>query len=245
MPKHTGKPRLHPACEATAEMDPATYASLKADIESHGLLRPILRHKGLILDGRNRLRICSELGVSPRFEDDDQLTEHGGDPWSAVYSGTLHKSWTADQRKMFAAAWQRANKNPGGRPKKDAGKNVGNPAKVNSRDEAAEKFNVSPRGVGQAAVVIDHGCSQLQQAVRDGRVNVTLAEKVARTIEDPSEQAEVVAVAMFSEKPEAALRQEVAERRVDCEVPDDAIVGHKYTCPKCGQPWPKRRKVHG
>lgn len=239
------KPRLHPACEATAEMDSATFESLKADIESHGLIQPILRHKGKVLDGRHRLRACTELGVDPEFIDDDELREHGGDPWAAVYSGTLHKNWTDDQRKMFAAAWQRANKNPGGKGTKNrSGEVVGNPAN-NSRDEAAAKFSVSSRGVGQAATVLDHGCHQLQQAVRDGRVNVTLAEKVARTIDDPSEQAEVVATAMVSEKPEAELRREVAERRVECDVPDDAIVGHQYTCPKCGQPWPKRKKVHG
>jgi hypothetical protein len=225
-------------------MDAETFASLKADIEAHGLLRPILRHKGMVLDGRHRLRVCDELGIDPEFIDDDELAEHNGDAWAAVYSGTLHKSWTNDQRKMYAAAWQRANKNPGG--KGTAKSTVGNPANSsNSREEAAEKFNVSARGVGQAAVVIDHGCKQLQQAVRDGRVNVTLAERVARTIDDPDEQAEVVALAMVAEKPESVLRQEVTNRRVECDVPDDAIVGHKYTCPKCGQPWPKRKKVHG
>lgn len=238
------KLELHPACEATAAMDAETFASLKADIEKHGLLRPILRHKGKVLDGRHRLRICNELGIKPAFVDDDELAEHNGDPWAAVYSGTLHKSWSDDQRKMYAAAWQRANKQPVGRKKGDE-KNVGNPANINSREEAAEKFNVSARGVGQAAVVIDHGCKQLQEAVRDGRVNVTLAERVARTIDDPDEQAEVVALAMVAEKPEAVLRQEVTNRRVECDITDDAIVGHAYTCPKCGQPWPKRKKVHG
>jgi hypothetical protein len=241
MPK---KYKLHPACEATARMDQAMFESLKADIESHGLLHPILRHKGQVLDGRHRLQICQELGVSPEFLDDDELIEHSGDPWAAVYSGTLHKSWNDDQRKMFAAAWQQANKKSTAN-KRAADDAFGNPAKSeNSRDEAAEKFGVSPRGVGQAAVVIEHGCPQLQQAVRDGRVNVTLAERVARTIDDPNEQAEVVAIAMVLEKPEAALRQEVAARRVECDVPDSAIVGHKYTCPKCGQDWPEGKKIH-
>ena len=81
---------------------------------------------------------------------------------------------------MYAAAWQRANKRST-TPKKYAAETSGNPAQSTSPAEAAAKFNVSARGVSQAAVVIDHGCKQLQQAVRDGRVNVTLAERVART----------------------------------------------------------------
>jgi hypothetical protein len=77
---------------------------------------------------------------------------------------------------MYAAAWQRANKNPGG---KGTAKKRGDATDCNlansSTHAAAEKFNVSARGVSQAVVVIEEGCPQLQQAVRDGRVNVTLA----------------------------------------------------------------------
>jgi hypothetical protein len=104
---------------------------------------------------------------------------HDADTLAAVYSGTLHKSWSDDQRKMFAAAWQRAN--PKKRGPKSKGDNSCNLAgNSEAAEDAAKKFGVSTRGVYQAAVVLEEGCPQLQQAVRDGRVNVRCLTSRAR-----------------------------------------------------------------
>lgn len=43
--------------------------ALTADIQKNGLLNPILRCDGKILDGRNRLLACRASGVEPKFRD--------------------------------------------------------------------------------------------------------------------------------------------------------------------------------
>jgi ParB-like chromosome segregation protein Spo0J len=50
-------------------MTPEEFAGLVDSIRSLGLIQPIARLDGLILDGRERLRACLYAGVEPRFKD--------------------------------------------------------------------------------------------------------------------------------------------------------------------------------
>ncbi|MFM8537813.1 MAG: ParB N-terminal domain-containing protein, partial [Planctomycetaceae bacterium] len=63
----TDQPALHPVCLLFPPLPPAEFASLVADIATHGLLHPIVLHRGEVLDGRNRLLACQRAGVVPRF----------------------------------------------------------------------------------------------------------------------------------------------------------------------------------
>ena len=45
----------------------AELRQLAADIKANGLLNPVVRHRGKILDGRNRLAACEIAGVKPKF----------------------------------------------------------------------------------------------------------------------------------------------------------------------------------
>jgi hypothetical protein len=65
--------KLHQLCELFPKIDGEAYEVLKADIARNGLLNPIVMYGDTILDGQNRFRACTELGVSPRF------TEFKGD----------------------------------------------------------------------------------------------------------------------------------------------------------------------
>lgn len=65
--------KLHQLCELFPKIDGEAYEALKADIAVNGLLNPIIMCGDSILDGQNRFRACTELGVSPRF------TEFKGD----------------------------------------------------------------------------------------------------------------------------------------------------------------------
>lgn len=42
---------------------------LREDLRQHGLRDPIALWNNLVVDGRHRLRLCSELGIEPRFDD--------------------------------------------------------------------------------------------------------------------------------------------------------------------------------
>jgi hypothetical protein len=59
---------LHPFASLFPELPPEELAELARDIKERGQLEPIILHKGLILDGRNRYRAC-QAGVKPRTEE--------------------------------------------------------------------------------------------------------------------------------------------------------------------------------
>jgi ParB-like chromosome segregation protein Spo0J len=49
----------HPACFAFPLLAEAELKDLAEDIKLRGLLHPIVRYQGQILDGRNRLAACA------------------------------------------------------------------------------------------------------------------------------------------------------------------------------------------
>jgi len=73
-------PKPHPAAESFPLMDEKRFEEFKADIAAVGLRDPITLCDGMVLDGRNRLRACVELGITP------QTREYDGNPWEYVWS---------------------------------------------------------------------------------------------------------------------------------------------------------------
>lgn len=59
----------HPAAEFFPLMAGAEFEKFKADIAQNGLNEPIWLCDGKILDGRNRYRACTQLGIAPVFRD--------------------------------------------------------------------------------------------------------------------------------------------------------------------------------
>ncbi|NOY41577.1 MAG: ParB N-terminal domain-containing protein [Planctomycetes bacterium] len=210
--------KIHPACEASPAMSPERYEQFKSDIEKNGLVQPIILHKGKILDGRHRQRACDELGVEAEYLKDDELVETGGDPWAYVWSTMMRKNHSESQLSIYAAEWQKVVGPKKSGPKKKAtdenasdpiGGNVStNTEKGKLRDTAGEKFGITGRTVSKATNVLDKGCEALKEAVKDGSVNVSLAEKVAKNL-TPKAQEKALAEAMASEKPEKVLRETV------------------------------------
>lgn len=46
-------------------MSDEAFADLVNDIRETGLREPIVLHEGRVLDGRNRYRACTEIGIEP------------------------------------------------------------------------------------------------------------------------------------------------------------------------------------
>jgi ParB-like chromosome segregation protein Spo0J len=59
----------HPLASLFPELPPEELTELARDIKERGQLDPIILHKGLILDGRNRYRACQMAGVKPQTEE--------------------------------------------------------------------------------------------------------------------------------------------------------------------------------
>mgnify|MGYP002780378191 CR=1 FL=1 len=60
-------PELHPLTQKYPPMEAEEFAAFRADLAAHGQKNPIWLFEGKVLDGRNRLRACLELGLDPLF----------------------------------------------------------------------------------------------------------------------------------------------------------------------------------
>ena len=67
-------------------MEDEKFEKFKEDIKENGQLEPIITFDNQILDGLNRYRACTELGITPQFK------AYGGkDPLHYVVSVNVHR----------------------------------------------------------------------------------------------------------------------------------------------------------
>jgi len=59
---------VHQATSIFPDMTAVEFEELKADIAKNGLRLPILVFRNQIIDGRQRVRACKELGIAPRYQ---------------------------------------------------------------------------------------------------------------------------------------------------------------------------------
>lgn len=176
----------HPAADIFPLMDEAAFALLKADIAEHGLLDSITVFDGQIIDGRNRYRACTELGISSFY---DPL-EECSDPIAFVLSRNLHRRHlTTSQRAAVAvaveairaeAAKERQRDHGGtapGKAKNTSGKKtISDKPAPTARDEAAKALQVSPSSVGKAKRIAKES-PETFEAVKAGTMTLAQAEK--------------------------------------------------------------------
>jgi N6-adenosine-specific RNA methylase IME4 len=177
-----GEYETHPAANIFPLIQGRELDELIADIRETGVRQPVVLVKSdagdLVLDGRNRLRACDALGITPPHE-----YYEGDDPVGYVVSLNLRRRHLNESQRAMVAA-RIANLREG-RPHKTAS------FEAVSQDAAAELLNVSRSGVQRARAVTEHGDESLQRAVDEGLVSVSAASEVAR--EPREKQAEIVA----------------------------------------------------
>jgi len=76
----------HIFSEGIPELTEPQFAELKSDISKHGQREAITLFEGKILDGRQRYRVCAELGIEPKFQDFS-----GSDPRVFVIASNLKR----------------------------------------------------------------------------------------------------------------------------------------------------------
>ena len=170
----------HPFADVLPLLEGEAFGSFVADIKANGLLEPITIHEGLILDGRNRWNACKAAGVEPQFLEFD-----GDDPLAFVLSLNLHRRHlTPSQCSMLGA--DLATMRQGART--DLRQPSASLPEV-SQAQAAGLSTASERGVRTAVFVKKKGGRDLVQAVRDGKITVNLAARLATTSEDVQRRA--------------------------------------------------------
>jgi hypothetical protein len=175
--------KVHPAADIFPMMDAETYEGLKADIAANGQNESIVFWCEQLLDGRNRLKACNELGIEPET---CELPEDA-DPFAYVVSANLHRRHLAHEQRSAMAATMATMKQGGDRKSSEI--KTQNCVLI---DEAAKLFNVSPRSVVSAKHVKENGSKELFEALKQGEVKVGPAEQLCKVVPDKAEQTAVV-----------------------------------------------------
>src|SRR5262245_39943904 len=155
---------FHPLANVLPLTEGAEFDRLVADIAEHGLHNRITLLDGQVLDGRNRERACLAAGVEPRY-----VEFEGKDAAAYVLSQNLTRRHLGPSERAMVAA-RMANLKWGQRANRVE--------RQICLSTAADLTGVSERSVKSAKVVLEHGVSELQEAVIRGRL--TVHEKAAQ-----------------------------------------------------------------
>lgn len=194
---------VHPAANLFPMMAEKEFAELVEDIRQHGQEEQIIVWRGQLLDGRNRLKACEQLGIQPNIgELDGDL-----DPVQYVLSHNLHRRHlTETQRSMVAAKLANLRN---GQKKVTQAESIDS---ATSLEDAAGLLGVGRASVQRARKVIDKAAPALIEAVERGEVAVSLAAKLVDECDDKREQARL------AQQGKEAIREFITP-------PDDLLAG--------------------
>lgn len=190
---------IHPAAKLFPMLGPTELGRLAESIRAHGLLHPITRHEGQILDGRNRFIACGMANVEPRWQDFD--TEAGVSPTEWVLAtnserrhlsiGELTAAAVAALPMIEAEAKERQRLNA-------IAHNTGVPnreiipyseEKGKSSEIAAKAVGVNPRYVSDAKKIKEQAPEIFEQ-LKSGQLTLPEAKRKMERIQNPPTERE-------------------------------------------------------
>jgi len=158
----------HPATQTMPPMTDGERADLMTDIKANGQRDPIKVFNGMIVDGRERYRVCKSLGITPKVEFIDTL--EGTTVGELVISLNYHRRHLNDGQRAIIAARMATT---------SLGSNQNATGEV-TQGQAAAMCKTSRDSVVRAKSVLNFGNDSLIQAVFEGRVDVSSAAAIAR-----------------------------------------------------------------
>ncbi len=190
---------FHPLANIFPLIEGQPYHDLLADVLKHGVREPIWIYEGQILDGRNRYRAATAMGVP--FE----VREYEGqDAAALVVSLNLHRRHLNESQRATVAA-KLANM-PAHRP-------TNNSANLQtSQADAASMLNVSTRSVASAAKLQEEAPQEVLKAVEAGAVSINLAAQF-QALPDDVKQDAIEAIAKQSDIAKEVMRGAVRNHR--------------------------------
>jgi hypothetical protein len=182
---------IHPVADLFPLMSDEEFAGLKDDIDTNGVREPMTMWQSKLIDGRNRLAACVELGID--WEGHLQELDTDTDPVAWAISHNLHRRHLSTSQRAMVAARIRdiydeqakeRKKETEGRPKNGENKPVEIlPPVSKARDAAGSAVNVSGKLVDAATTVLEQGSKELIAKVDSGEVTVSKAAKIAKTVD--------------------------------------------------------------
>jgi hypothetical protein len=92
---------IHRAAKKISRWTPERFKLLVEQIKANGLLIPIIRRNGVIIDGRHRERACIEAGVEPHYIDLENQSHYTGDDWDVVADANLVRRHSDDNQRAL------------------------------------------------------------------------------------------------------------------------------------------------
>ena len=93
---------IHPVAEKFPLLFGREYEELVEDIKDRGQLHPVVFHDNQLLDGRNRVRACNDLGIAPKQTEWSAPDGVTAGEW-IVSTNLQRRHLTSQQRAMIAA----------------------------------------------------------------------------------------------------------------------------------------------
>jgi len=168
-------------------LSPEEYAGLEAGILAQGCLMPLVVWNGILVDGHNRFKICTQHGVG--FETRPIVAEDRRAVRIWIRNHQMHRrnipefvrvEMGLENEAEYAAEAKERQKLSEGRGKK--GKEIlpdliDQP--MQTRDVIGKAAGVSGRTVDKVKAIKQSGTPELQQATREGRVSISAAAEIA------------------------------------------------------------------
>jgi hypothetical protein len=175
----------HPLANLFPLMEGEPFRELCESIRTNGLIHPIIRDNGVIVDGRNRQLACEKTGRPPHYREfsDLKLTISVEEYiWS---TNVLRRHLTDDQRAAIQMAWKpqaaaEAKESQTAALKKGTRVPVGakTPPRGKTRKRLADQAGVSEHKMRQAETIADQ--PELLEQVKAGTLALKDAVKQAK-----------------------------------------------------------------
>jgi len=157
--------QLHPYCALFPQASDSEIVAMADSILRNGLREWIVRHLGLIIDGRNRFLACTLANVEPKFVDYDGDTSDSSLLEFVLSKNAGRRHMSTSQRALIAAKMSA----------KPNDENENTPIGGFTQGRAAEIMAVSLREVQRAAQLIREGTPELIAEVERGEKTVHAA----------------------------------------------------------------------
>jgi hypothetical protein len=185
----SGGLEIHPFATLFPEMAAREFDAFAANIRAHGQLEPIWTYQGKVIDGRNRLRACIALGLTPKTREWDGA----GSLLEFVIGLNLHRRHLKERQRAMLAARLRPQFEQEARIREHLGKEsdpCANLHKGPSSHHAGKLLSVSERSVNHACKVLEKGIPGVIAAVDACKLAVSTAADLAEF--PPDEQARLL-----------------------------------------------------
>lgn len=174
---------IHPAANIFPLMADDDLEKLQESIEEHGQQEPVILWKDQVIDGRNRMIACENLGIEPS----EAMIDDGDDPVQYSISANLHRRHLTQSQLAMCAA------KVAGLPHGTNQHNTEELQICNSStlEDSAELFGCSKRSVSTALEVIRTGAKDVVKKCEAGDLPVSTAAKIIEHASDKREQSKV------------------------------------------------------